>query len=108
MHFFKLCFVAAALSFLAFTLWGETPKLDSDAISGLGARNIGAGVISGRVATITGVHENGRLTVYVGSAAGGVWKSLNGGTTFKPLFDKQPVQSIGALAVDPSKLMREE
>jgi len=95
----KVCFV---ILFTAWALSAQAPKLDSDAISGLGARNIGAGVISGRVATITGVHENGRLTVYVGSAAGGVWKSVNGGTTFKPLFDKQPVQSIGALAVDPS------
>jgi photosystem II stability/assembly factor-like uncharacterized protein len=40
--------------------------------------------------------------VYVGAAAGGLWRSVNGGTTFKPMFDKQPVQSIGAIAIDPS------
>ena len=76
-------------------------KIDSDTISGLGARNIGSGEIGGRVAAITAVRVNGRLTVFVGGAAGGVWKSVNGGTTFKPVFDKQPVQSIGAIAVDP-------
>ena len=41
--------------------------------------------------------------MYVGSASGGVWRSLDGGTTFRPVFDKQPVQSIGAVAIDPSQ-----
>jgi photosystem II stability/assembly factor-like uncharacterized protein len=92
----------AVIFFLPFLTSAQTAKFDSDAISGLGARNIGVGVISGRVAAITAVRENGRLTVFVGSAAGGVWKSVNDGATFKPVFDKQPVQSIGALAIDPS------
>ena len=76
-------------------------KFDSDAVSGLGARNIGSATMSGRISALTAVKEDGRLTVYIGSASGGVWKSVNGGTTFKPMFDKQPVQSIGAVAVDP-------
>jgi photosystem II stability/assembly factor-like uncharacterized protein len=57
--------------------------------------------MSGRIAAIDAVQEDERLTVYVGSASGGVWKSVNGGTTFKPVFDKQPVQSIGAVTIDP-------
>jgi photosystem II stability/assembly factor-like uncharacterized protein len=77
-------------------------KIDSDTISGLGARNIGSAEMSGRVAALAGVKENGRLTVYVGAAGGGVWKSTNGGTTYKPVFDKQTSQSIGAIAIDPS------
>src|SRR6266511_4287780 len=76
-------------------------KVDSETISGLGARNIGAAAMSGRVAALDAVHEGQRLTVYVGAASGGVWKSVNGGTTFKPVFDKQAVQSIGAVTVDP-------
>jgi photosystem II stability/assembly factor-like uncharacterized protein len=76
-------------------------KVDSETISGLGARNIGSAAMSGRIATIDAVQEGQRLTVYVGSASGGVWKSVNGGTTFKPVFDKQPVQSIGAITIDP-------
>lgn len=79
----------------------QAPKFDSDTISGLGARNIGSATMSGRIAAIAAVKEDGKLTVYVGAASGGVWKSTNGGTTFKPIFDKESVQSIGALAVDP-------
>ncbi len=75
-------------------------KLDSETISGLGARNIGSAAMSGRVAALDAVQEGKRLTIYVGAASGGVWKSVNGGTTYKPVFDKQPVQSIGALAID--------
>src|SRR6266480_4593848 len=80
----------------------QTPvKVDSETISGLGARNIGSAAMSGRIAAVAAVQEGSRLTVYVGAASGGVWKSVNGGTTFKPVFDKQPVQSIGAIAIDP-------
>ena len=83
-------------------LGAQEIKFDSDTISGLGARNIGSAQMSGRVTSLAAVRENGRLTVYVGSASGGVWKSVNDGTTFKPMFDKQPVLSIGAIAIDPS------
>src|SRR5438270_774658 len=75
--------------------------VDSETISGLGARNIGSAAMSGRIAAIDAVEEGNRITLYVGAASGGVWKSVNGGTTFKPVFDKQPVQSIGAIAIDP-------
>jgi photosystem II stability/assembly factor-like uncharacterized protein len=76
-------------------------KIDSDTISGLGARNIGSAAMSGRISAIDAVHEKGRLTVYIGAASGGVWKSVNGGTTYKPVFDKATTQSIGAIAIDP-------
>src|SRR5712664_2213942 len=77
-------------------------KVDSATISGLGARNIGSAAMSGRIAALAAVHEKGRLTVFVGAASGGVWKSVNGGTTFKPVFDREDVQSIGAVAIDPT------
>ena len=82
-------------------LAAQDAKFDSDAVSGLGARNIGSAAMSGRVSALTAVKEDGRLTVYIGAASGGVWKSVNGGTTFKPVFDKQTSQSIGAIAIDP-------
>ncbi|OLC03031.1 MAG: sialidase [Gemmatimonadetes bacterium 13_1_40CM_69_22] len=87
--------------FLRATQQAAPVKVDSETISGLGARNIGSAAMSGRVAALDAVHEGERLTVYISAASGGVWKSVNGGTTFKPVFDKQPVQSIGAITVDP-------
>jgi photosystem II stability/assembly factor-like uncharacterized protein len=80
----------------------QATRFDAATISGLPARNIGSATMSGRIAAVAAVNENGRLTLFVGSASGGVWKSVNGGTTFKPVFDRQSVQSIGALAIDPS------
>src|SRR5262245_61393851 len=41
-------------------------------------------------------------TYYVGAASGGVWKSTDGGTHWKPVFDDQPAQSIGSIAIAPS------
>ncbi len=69
--------------------------------STLSFRNIGPANMSGRMADVEGVAGD-PTTLYVGSASGGVWKSINAGTTWTPIFDKQPVQSIGDLAVDPT------
>jgi photosystem II stability/assembly factor-like uncharacterized protein len=89
--------------FLSITSYAQQPiKFDAATISGLPARNIGSATMSGRIAALDAVMEEGRLTLFVGSASGGVWKSINGGTTFKPVFDRQSVQSIGAVAIDPS------
>jgi photosystem II stability/assembly factor-like uncharacterized protein len=80
----------------------SAPQITSATVSGLPARNIGSATMSGRIAAVTGVDQDGRVTLFVGTASGGVWKSINGGTTFKPVFDRQSVQSIGAVALDPS------
>jgi photosystem II stability/assembly factor-like uncharacterized protein len=77
-------------------------RYDSGTISGLPARNIGSAEMSGRIAAVTAVNDSGRLTVFAAAASGGVWKSVNGGTTFKSVFDLPDVQSIGAVAIDPS------
>jgi photosystem II stability/assembly factor-like uncharacterized protein len=101
MRFLKLtllvatCFAGAALA-------ADQAPFSSSTISGLGARNIGSAAMSGRVSAIDAVREaNGKLTIFVGAASGGVWKSEDSGTRYKPVFDEQPVQSIGAVALDP-------
>ena len=53
-----------------------------------------------RASAVVGVPGDPNV-YYIGAASGGVWKSSDGGHKFKPVFDKQPVQSIGAMAVDP-------
>jgi len=58
--------------------------------------------MSGRIAAVDAIEKDGRITVFVGAASGGVWKSVNGGTTFRPVFDRQSAQSIGAVAIDKS------
>ena len=98
----KMC-VTVCLSFSAFAAFAQTPvKFDSGTVSGLAARNIGSAQMSGRIAALAGVTEDGRTTLYVGSASGGVWKSVDGGSNFRPIFDHEKVQSIGAIAIDPS------
>jgi photosystem II stability/assembly factor-like uncharacterized protein len=56
---------------------------------------------AGRIAAVAGVPGD-TTTYYFGAASGGVWKTTDGARTFAPLFDDQPVQAIGSLAVAPS------
>ncbi len=75
-------------------------RVTTDTFGGLTARSLGPATMSGRIAAIDAVAGD-PLTIYVGAATGGVWKSLDGGTTFRPIFDQYP-QSIGAVRVDPT------
>jgi hypothetical protein len=82
---------------------------DSILARGLTFRSIGPAVMGGRISDIA-VAENpasargGRLgtVIYVGAATGGVWKSINGGVTWAPVFDSAGVGGVGAVAVAPS------
>ncbi len=64
-------------------------------------REIGPAVSGGRTAAVAGTPQDPNL-YYVGTAGGGVWKSENGGATWTPVFDKEPVSAIGAVAIDPT------
>ncbi len=67
-------------------------------LAALEARSIGPAGMSGRITTIDAVASDPDL-VFVGAATGGVWKSVNGGQTWMPVFDGEPVLGIGAVAV---------
>jgi photosystem II stability/assembly factor-like uncharacterized protein len=92
----------ALLCTLALACAAQPVRYDAGTISGLPARNIGSAAMSGRIAAVAAINQNGRITVYAGAASGGVWKSINGGTTFKPVSDSATSLSIGAVTIDPT------
>lgn len=80
------------------SLQAQQTKFASSTIGALEARNIGSAAMSGRITSIEGVNAEPRI-MYVGTAGGGVWKTTDAGTNFKPIFDKH-CQSISSIAID--------
>jgi photosystem II stability/assembly factor-like uncharacterized protein len=79
----------------------DAGPLSSETFEGLKLRNIGPALMSGRIADIA-IHPEDGSVWYVAVGSGGVWKTVNAGTTWTPLFDEQSVYSIGCVTVDPS------
>ena len=73
-------------------------KITSGLFSSIKARSIGPAVMGGRITAIDAVAKDPRI-IYVGTAGGGLWKTTNGGITFKPIFDKYTM-SIGTITID--------
>ncbi len=95
--------IAAAVlgSFVALPLLAQVPaaptaRPSAESWSALHWRNIGPE--GNRFSSAVGIPGD-PLTYYVGAASGGIWKTTDGGTNWRSLFDAQPVQSIGSLAV---------
>ncbi len=76
-------------------------RMNSETFKGLSLRNIGPAFMSGRVADLV-IHPEDESVWYVAVGSGGVWKSVNAGTTWIPVFDEQASYSIGCLGVDPN------
>jgi photosystem II stability/assembly factor-like uncharacterized protein len=76
-------------------------QVDFALLKNLEIRNVGPSNMSGRITAIDVVTANPKI-MFVGAASGGVWKSENGGTAWTPVFDDQPTQNIGAVAVQQS------
>ena len=81
----------------------STP-LDSALLASLTWRSIGPANMSGRVSDVEGIPSPSK-TFYVATAAGGVWKTTNNGTTFRSLFENERVVAMGDLAIAPSDTM---
>ena len=73
--------------------------IDVGKLKGMKFRSIGPAGMSGRVTSIDAVITNPDV-IYVGTASGGLWKSESAGIRWKPVFDQQPIMSIGAVAID--------
>src|SRR5258708_25231490 len=73
-----------------------------DRLKNLELREIGPAVMGGRIDDFAVVESNPNI-VFVGVAAGGVWKTTNNGTTWTPVFDKEAVSTIGGIAIAPSE-----
>jgi photosystem II stability/assembly factor-like uncharacterized protein len=79
----------------------DGPQLNETWLEGFKWRSIGPANMSGRVTDIEGLPGPSK-TFYVASAAGGIWKTTNNGTTFRPLFQDERVVALGDLAIAPS------
>ncbi|WP_395373493.1 hypothetical protein [Marinicella sp. W31] len=92
----KLALLAAPMAILA-----KDISFDSYTFGGLSARSIGPAVMSGRIAGLDATTGDAPI-MYIGTASGGLWKSVDGGIGFKAVFDEHN-QSIGAVKIDPNK-----
>lgn len=88
---------SVALTLLSSPLSGQ--RVDST-FSGMDARVVGPSGTSGRIAAVDAWGTSASL-IYAGAATGGLWKSTDSGTTWTPVFDSQPVSSIGAVRINP-------
>ena len=80
----------------------ETPLISEGTFAGLKLRNIGPAFASGRIADIA-IHPENDNIWYVAVGSGGVWKTINAGVTWTPIFDSQESYSIGCVTIDPNK-----
>ncbi len=79
--------------------------LDSATLTAFRWRNIGPANTMGRISDIVGIPSPSR-TFFVAAAGGGIWKTTNGGVSFRPVFEHERVVAMGMLAIAPSDTMQ--
>ncbi|MBO6607744.1 VPS10 domain-containing protein [Psychroserpens sp.] len=79
----------------------EKTPLEKVSLSGLKWRNVGPALTSGRISDFA-VNPNNPFEYYVATSSGGVWKTVNAGVTYEPIFDSQGSYSIGCVTMDPN------
>lgn len=94
--------VLAALLFSTSFLYAQSgsAQLTADAFRGLAFRSVGPSLTTGRVSDLE-VDPNNPSVWYLTFGSGGLWKTVNRGNTWKPIFDDYPSFSLGAVVVDP-------
>ncbi|NNF38676.1 MAG: hypothetical protein HKN71_08405 [Gemmatimonadetes bacterium] len=80
---------------------GEGAAITATDLAAVHARQIGPAVTGGRITDLA-IHPDHRSTIYVATASGGIWKSVNRGHSWTPLFDDQPVAAFGDVTLAPS------
>jgi len=94
--------MVAGLAAAALPLGAQrAPGVDPALVASLEWRTIGPAVTGGRVVDIA-VADREVRTIYIASASGGVWKTVNAGTTWTPVFENEGTISVGDIAVAPS------
>ena len=76
-------------------------ELDINKLKGMKPRSIGPAGMSGRITAIDVVNNNPKV-IYAGAASGGIWKSESQGIDWEPVFDRENLQAIGAIAIQQS------
>ncbi len=98
MKYFSILLLAVSASLFA----QKTEDAFSEStFKGLELRNIGPAFASGRIADVA-IHPEDESVWYVAVGSGGVWKTVNSGVTWTPVFDKQASYSTGCVCIDPN------
>lgn len=102
-HFIPVLTVLITMLTLVSSTAAEQKKnhMTADTFAGLALRGIGPAMASGRISDIA-IHPSDHNTWYVAVASGGVWKTVNAGTTWEPIFDHEGSYSIGCVTIDPN------
>jgi len=98
--FFSILFTFSADAAKVKKQAADVPDVKAETFKGLTFRNIGPALTSGRISDIA-IHPFKRGTWYVCAGSGNLWKTVNAGTTWEPIFENYPSYSIGCIAIDP-------